>query len=112
MDLETIYGLIGPCGVAIVIIGIAAVFMLCSGLADSKAATDIHLRKNGIEDTTATMERRHMPPGRQYTGNWRHVILNTVKSLSMPTIRQRYSSIGLATPWAATVMSSSRPQAG
>ena len=26
--------------------------MLCSGLADSKAVTDIHLRKNGIEDTT------------------------------------------------------------
>lgn len=92
--------------------GIAAVFMLCSGLADSKAVTDIHLRKNGIEDTTATMERRHMPSGRQYTGNWRHVILNTGKSQSMPTIRQRYCSVGSATPWAATVMSSSRPQAG
>lgn len=86
-------------------------FMLCSGLADSKAVTDIHLRKNGIEDTTATTERRHMSPGRQYTGNWRHVILNTGKSQSMPTIQQRYCSVGSATPWATTVMSSTRPQA-
>lgn len=86
-------------------------FMLCSGLADSKKVTDIHLRKNGIEDTTATTEQRHMPSGRQYTGNWRHVILNTGKSQSMPTIQQRYCSVGSATPWAATVMSSTRPQA-
>ena len=32
MDLETIYGLIGPCGVAIVIIGIAAVFICARSL--------------------------------------------------------------------------------
>lgn len=32
MDLETIYGLIGPCGVVIVIIGIAAVFICARSL--------------------------------------------------------------------------------
>ena len=32
MDLEVIYGLIGPCGVAIVVIGIAAVFICARSL--------------------------------------------------------------------------------
>ena len=32
MDLETIYGLIGPCGVAIVVIGIAAIFICARSL--------------------------------------------------------------------------------